>query len=243
MHTSAVILQRIAHKTFHVRYRSRLDSSTSTNSPSLESNLESQPSTSAGASTSSPTNSSNINIIFEHLVTNLLADTTGSNPSATSNNNDEPGPSTSAESTRTENRYADMETSESNASNQCARTSIPQYMRQRSLDSSRASLNEGTSSQSSIGPSSLSNPGRRRYMSAFFSTRPQNGSRDPVGRFSPIRGSFSTVGLSESFPPDEVINYSERVSSGNDRDFMSGESSTAPVTSPPPPIRPENIGK
>lgn len=63
--------------------------------------------------------------------------------------------------------------------------------------------------------------------------------REDVRRFSPIRSSFSAAGLSETFPPDEVVNYSERVSSGNDRDFTRFESSATP----PPPIRPENIGK
>lgn len=99
--------------------------------------------------------------------------------------------------------------------------------------------NSSAPGASSEGYGGLDSPGRRRYTSAFLATRPQDSARLSEEGFAPMRSGFS---LPESFPPDEVINYSERVSPGNDgeqREFLRFEPSSA---APPPPIRPENIG-
>lgn len=174
---------------------------------------ESAPSTSQNAS---PTveSSSNFNIIIEHLVTNLLSDSSREEQS--------PGP-------ETPNPVVDS----------CARTTPSTNFRlqnndlEQSLDNQQ-SLSTGTSTTNS-------EFSRGRVMSAFIPPRPRSRSprrsNRPYWLNSPMRSRLNTMFY---VAPDEVINYSERVGSDedpSDRNLMEfDQSPELPV------ISPENIG-
>lgn len=171
--------------------------------------------------------SSNFNIIIEHLVTNLLSDSTNNTSREQSNESvtaDTPSGGPPVFSTTT---------------NSCARTMLPVTTRVISRDLLEASLDsqQTLSTNTSTTNSEFSHG---RVMSAFIPPRPR--SRSPrQSRFyrldSPTRHRLNNLSY---VAPDEVINYSERVGSDddpNERSFMGFDSSPElPV------ISPENIG-
>lgn len=187
--------------------------STNTQQPS-----ESLPSTSGVNNSDSPSTSqndstsSNFNIIIEHLVTNLLSDST----------NEQTNETGGADTTRTINYPTTTTTSAQMANRDLIST--PDNLQSLSTNTLT------TNSRFSHG----------RVMSAFIPPRPR--SRSPrQNRFyrldSPTRHRLNNLSY---VAPDEVINYSERVGSDDDpseRNFLGFESPPElPV------ISPENIG-
>lgn len=189
-------------------------------STSGTSNSEQQPENTATTDSSS----SSFNIIIEHLVTNLLSDST--------NNTSREQSSESVTAEPTSGGPVFSTTS-------CARTMLPMTTRVISRDLLEASLDsqQTLSTNTSTTNSEFSHG---RVMSAFIPPRPR--SRSPrQSRFyrldSPTRHRLNNLSY---VAPDEVINYSERVGSDDDpseRSFMAFDA-------PPelPVISPENIG-
>lgn len=165
--------------------------------------------------------SSNFNVIIEHLVTNLLSD---------SSNN------TNREEHSSESVRGDVSSSQTtNPLDSCARTTPPINIRlpNNDLDQSveqQQSLTTGTSTTNS-------EFSRGRVMSAFIPPRPRSRQSRPYWLNTPMRTRLNNLSY---VAPDEVINYSERVGSDDDpsdRNVMDFEpSNELPV------ISPENIG-
>lgn len=185
--------------------------------------LETAPSTSQNTSTTPETPSSNFNVIIEHLVTNLLSDSSSN---------------TSREEQSSESVSADVSNTQTSPLDSCARTTpsanirLPTSDLDQSLENQQ-SLSTGTSTTNS-------EFSRGRVMSAFIPPRPRSGSprqNRPYWLNTPMRARLHNISL---VAPDEVINYSERVGSDddpNDRSVMDFEASPElPI------ISPENIG-
>lgn len=212
-----------------------MESNTRPNSQQSESvsnasTTEAEPVPSTSQNVSTPENaSSNFNVIIEHLVTNLLSDSSGN--------------TTSREEQSSESLTVDTSSNPpvTNTIDSCARTTPPVHilMPTTDLDQSldnQQSLSTGTSTTNS-------EFSRGRVMSAFIPPRPRSRSprqsSRPYWLSPPMRNRLNTgASPSSLMAQDEVINYSER----DNIEDEPNERMEFEAAQDLPIISPENIG-